>query len=152
MAEGPDRLGAEALSQERQTAVDALWFNPEERAEFVMTAIREGAETLEWDMSLYDMVCFSAQYLGRVTLQELAEDQELREIVIKLNQWLYNRHYFYTQDILGDPDRKAQDDDRERKPEGTEPSTGVRDTPNGGVRGDSSGKDGDGVAGLHDDK
>ena len=149
MAETPDRRGAETLDQERIDTTDSLWFSPRERAELVLAILQAGAKATDWDFSFYDALCFSVEWLGKVTINELPEDEELRDLAFGLGKWLNQRHYFHTQDVLGDPDRK------EKKDDGVDASVGEsEETSNGTLRdnGSESGSNSGGeVSGLHRD-
>ncbi len=126
MVETPHRFGETA--SERLEVVDSLWFNPEERAALVLGLIEAGRQHLDtpYDPSFYDMLCFACQWLGRVSTHELPDDKEFYQLAVKLNQWLYSRHYFHTREILGEPDKKEKVD-AERRQESA-----------GQVRGDSA--------------
>jgi len=123
VVETPYRFGETA--SERLEVVDSLWFNPEERASFVLGLIEAGRQhvDLPYDPSFYDMLCFACQWIGRISIHELEGDKELYAIAVKLNQWLYSRHYFHTRDILGEPDKKEKVDAKR----GQEPAGPVRD-------------------------
>lgn len=110
MAQGSASLGEKAftggvkqtLSKERIAEIDAAYEDVKSRAERVYN-ILTNAEYSEY-LSRYDILCFCVQYIGMLHIGQLPDDEELAILAPALNRWLNHYHYFYAEEIFGEPE------------------------------------------------
>lgn len=104
----------ERLTEEKIAEVDAKYPSPRLRAGRVL-AILEGEDLTRWDY-----LCFSLEFLGQFAISNFADDRILYESVKFLNKWLYNLHYFHADDIYAF--ESSDSTDQEQGPEAGEGS------------------------------
>ncbi len=92
--------------------VDKLYRDPKERAEEIHTILQLAAKELDMDHSLFDITCFSVQWLGMLATGEFSQDERLVDAAIRANKWLYDIHYNAPEVVHGKPDKEKKDEDQ----------------------------------------
>ena len=100
-ADDLERLGSR-LTPERMKSIDRFYLSPRERAE------RVWAEIQMEDFTKWDMLCFCVEYLGQLAISYSMADKIFRSGVLLLGRWLHNAHYFYAQEIYGEPEKSGK--------------------------------------------
>ena len=109
------------ISQERFDEVDKLYLTPKERAEQINGILQTAAKKLGMDHTLFNVTCFSIQWLASLAIGTLSEDTDFVRIARLANIWLYDKHYNGAESIYGKPDREVElelislDDETESK-------------------------------------
>ena len=98
-------MSANTISKERLAEIDRLYRTPKERAEEVNGILQAAAKELGMDHTLFDVTCFSIQWLAMLAIGNLSDDEDLVRIARLANIWLYHKHYNAPEEIYGPPDR-----------------------------------------------
>ena len=96
------------VSQERQDEIDRLYRSPKERAEEVNAILQTASKELGMDHTLFDVTCFSIQWLAMLATGSLSDDTDLVRIAKLSNIWLYHKHYNAPEEVYGKPDRQVE--------------------------------------------
>ena len=94
------------ISKARQEEIDSLYRSPKERAEEIHAILQRAAKELDMAHSLFDITCFSVQWLGMLATGEFSQDERLVDAAIRANKWLYDIHYNAPEQIHGAPDKE----------------------------------------------
>ena len=93
------------IPQERLDEVDRLYRTPKERSESINGILQTAAKKLNMDHTMFDITCFSVQWLAMLATSTLADDTDFLRIARLANIWLYHKHYNGAEEIYGKPDK-----------------------------------------------
>ncbi len=93
------------VPQERFDEVDKLYRTPKERAEEINGILQTAAKELGMDHTLFNVTCFSIQWLAMLATSTLIDDKDFVRIARLANIWLHDKHYNGAEKIYGEPDR-----------------------------------------------
>lgn len=94
------------LTQEQIDRVDHLYRSPKQRAEDINALLQIAAKEMGMDYTLFDITCFSVQWMGMLATSTLSEDEDLVRIARLANIWLHHYHYNEPEKIHGKPDKE----------------------------------------------
>lgn len=96
------------IPQERLDEIDHLYRSPKERAEEVNGILQRAAKELGMDHTLFDVTCFSIQWLAMLAIGNLSDDVDFVRIARLAYIWLHHKHYNAPEELYGKPDKKAK--------------------------------------------
>jgi hypothetical protein len=99
------------ISRARIEEVDAKYPSVKERAEEVWAFIQIAGDHLGEMPSMYDITCFSCQWLGSLALGQMSENEDFVELAKEVNRWLNSVHYSEAEEIFGERERKRGETD-----------------------------------------
>ena len=98
------------IPQERLDEIDRLYISPKEQAEEVNGILQTAAKELGMDHNLFNITCFSIQWLAMLATSTLTDDVDFVRIARLANIWLHHKHYNEPKEIYGEPNKKAKID------------------------------------------
>lgn len=88
----------ERLTPELIARVDAKYLSPQQRSTIVLAKLEEG------DFTRWDYLCFSVEFIGQFSVAYFGHDRIFTAAAKILGKWLYNMHYFFTEQVYGPPE------------------------------------------------
>lgn len=96
------------ISRDRINKVDARYYTVKERAEEVWAFIQIASDHLGEMPSMYDVTCFSVQWLGMLALGKLSDNEAFVSLAKELNRWVNSVHYSEAEEIFGEHERRRE--------------------------------------------
>lgn len=88
----------ERLTPEHIARIDAKYLSPQERSAQVLTVLEEH------EFTRWDYLCFSVEFIGQFSIAYFDYDRIFSTAAKILGKWLYNMHYFFTEEVYGPPE------------------------------------------------